>query len=104
MRPSTRSNRCRKTSREWNRISTNMVSLKFERTILVETMRLDRFCDAHSIERIDLVYLDVQGAELMVLRGAGDYLTRIGAVWLEVGARELYDGQPLKDDVELFMQ
>ena len=48
--------------------------LKFERTILVETMRLDRFCDAHSIERIDLVYLDVQGAELMVLRGAGDYL------------------------------
>ena len=23
---------------------------------------------------------------------------------MEVGARELYDGQPLKDDMELFMQ
>jgi FkbM family methyltransferase len=78
--------------------------VKFERTIPVETMRLDLFCDSHSIERIDLAYLDVQGAELMVLRGAGNYLTRIGAIWMEVGARELYEGQPLKDDVERFMQ
>lgn len=77
--------------------------VQFDRTIHVETQRLDFFCDKNSIDRIDLVYLDVQGAEVMVLRGAGDYMKRIGAIWMEVGAIELYEGQPLKNDVERFM-
>jgi FkbM family methyltransferase len=78
--------------------------LKFEESILVETVRLDTFCDTHSIAAIDLAYIDVQGAELLVLAGAGEYLDRIGMIWMEVEAIELYEGQPLQDDVEHFMQ
>ena len=48
--------------------------------------------------------MDVQGAELMVLKGAQSILSRIGAIWLEVESVELYKGQPLKNVIELFMK
>jgi FkbM family methyltransferase len=77
--------------------------VKFDRTIHVETIRLDSFCCERFISRIDLVYLDVQGAEFLVLRGAGEYIKNISAIWMEVAAIELYEGQALKDDLERFM-
>jgi FkbM family methyltransferase len=78
--------------------------LKFEQTITVETFRLDTFCRSHSIEFVDFAYIDVQGAELLVLAGAGDYLDRIGMIWMEVEAVELYADQPLREEVEGFMR
>jgi FkbM family methyltransferase len=78
--------------------------LKFEETTTVETLRLDSFCQAQSIESVDFAYIDVQGAELLVLAGAGDYLDQIKMIWMEVEAVELYANQPLRDDVEGFMR
>jgi len=40
----------------------------------VATIRLDRFCEGRGIDRIDLMKVDVEGAELMVFRGAGALL------------------------------
>ena len=77
--------------------------VRFEREIEVETDTIERICRKEAIEQIDLVHLDVQGAELKVLAGAGSYLSRIGAIWLEVEAVSLYEDQPLKADVERFM-
>jgi FkbM family methyltransferase len=78
--------------------------IKFEENIKVNTCRLDSYCHSKKINHIDLVFLDVQGAELKVLEGAGDFLNKIGMIWLEVEAIELYKGQPLKNDVEKFME
>jgi FkbM family methyltransferase len=78
--------------------------LKFKDKIKVKTQRLDSFCSEHSIKKIDFAFIDVQGAELLVLEGAGDLIKNIGMVWLEVEAIELYKKQPLKNDVELFMK
>lgn len=47
--------------------------------------------------------MDVQGAELMVLKGAENFIKNINMIWLEVEAVELYKAQPLKNDVEQFM-
>jgi FkbM family methyltransferase len=77
--------------------------VKFNEKIKVKTSQLDTFCQNNGIDKIDLLYLDVQGAELKVLKGAGEFLNKIGMIWLEVEAIELYKGQPLKDDVESFM-
>jgi len=77
--------------------------VKFNQDIKVRTRRLDSFCKDESIKAIDFAFIDVQGAELMVLKGAGDILKNIGMVWMEVEAIELYSGQPLKNDVEKFM-
>jgi FkbM family methyltransferase len=78
--------------------------MKFKDKISVKTRRLDSFCTDHAINKIDFIYMDVQGAELMVLEGAGNLIRKTGAIWLEVEAVELYAKQPLKDDVEAFMQ
>lgn len=78
--------------------------LKFKKKIRVKTQRIDSFCEEHNISKVDFAFIDVQGAELMVLKGAGNFINKIGAVWLEVEAIELYAGQPLKDDVETFMK
>lgn len=78
--------------------------MKFEQKISVKTQRLDEFCVENSVNHINFIYMDVQGAELMVLDGAGGMLSKIDIIWLEVEAIELYADQPLKDDVEQFMQ
>lgn len=78
--------------------------LNFDKQIEVKTQRIDSFCKEHSISKIDLIYLDVQGAELKVLEGAGEFLNHCDMVWLEVETVELYEGQPLKNSVETFMR
>lgn len=47
----------------------------------------------------DLVWMDVQGAEGIVLSGFGPYLTRVKAIFLEVSRRAIYDGQPFAGEV-----
>jgi FkbM family methyltransferase len=69
----------------------------------VKTQRLDTLAADEGIDRIDFAHVDVQGAELAVLRGMGALLGTTGAIWLEVSNRELYRGQPLRADVEDFM-
>ena len=63
--------------------------------IRVQTTTLDRFCQEHSIEAIDLLKLDVQGAEPLVLKG-GEHLIRSGKVRLvytEIMTLPSYTGQ-----------
>lgn len=77
--------------------------LKFEEAITVQTTTLNNFCTERNISQIDFIHMDVQGAELMVLQGAQDFIQHINMIWLEVEAVELYKGQPLKNDIENFM-
>jgi FkbM family methyltransferase len=78
--------------------------IEFKEKITVPTIRLDGFMKEHSINQIDFVHLDVQGAELMVLDGAGDLFGAIKNIWLEVEAVALYKGQPIKKDIEAYFQ
>lgn len=54
---------------------------------VVEVVNLDWYCTDRSIDRIDLLKLDAEGAELEVLKGASGLLQRekIGAILFEVG-------------------
>lgn len=77
--------------------------IEFKETITVPTATLDAFCAAEQIDRIDFIQMDVQGAELLVLRGAPRMLPHITAIWLEVSSRENYRGQGLDRDIRRFM-
>lgn len=78
--------------------------LEFKQRIEVPTDTLDAFCARAGITGIDLIHMDVQGAELMVLRGAPVMLPRVKTIWMEVERVQLYKGQPVKRDVETFMR
>ncbi|MBN1593390.1 MAG: FkbM family methyltransferase [Candidatus Coatesbacteria bacterium] len=53
----------------------------------VQTVRLEEYCEKNRIDRIDFVKMDIEGAELLALRGAGRLLARDDAptILLELG-------------------
>ncbi len=76
-----------------------------EKTIEVDVMRLDDFVSREGIDGIDLLKMDVQGAEYQVLEGARDTLARgkIGIIYTEVIVAPAYQGQKsLKETLEIF--
>jgi FkbM family methyltransferase len=77
--------------------------LKFDKKEVVETSTLEKFCIDHNIDEIDFIHMDVQGAELMVLEGAKSKMSNIKVIWMEVENLELYEKQPLKEDVRKYM-
>jgi FkbM family methyltransferase len=66
-------------------------------SVTVQTNTLDAFCSQHGVDRINILKLDVQGAEGMVLRGAERLLSReaIDLVFTEVMFVPHYEGGPL---------
>jgi FkbM family methyltransferase len=81
----------------------NVPWIKFDEVIEVETITLDDFLFENEIKQIDFMHMDVQGAELKVLTGATKSLKKIKAIWLEVADITLYKNQPIKKDIEDFM-
>lgn len=78
--------------------------LSFNKKIEVKTKRLHDYVSDKNISGIDFMHLDVQGAELMVLQGAGNFLQYVKLIWMEVEQVKLYEDQPVKDDIERFMK
>ena len=73
--------------------------------IEVETQTLDTFCETKGIADIDILKLDVEGAELNVLKGATRKLTekRIRLILAEVMFVAHYDGGCLFQEVSHFL-
>ncbi|MBI3885658.1 MAG: FkbM family methyltransferase [Opitutae bacterium] len=78
--------------------------IEFKEAITVRTDTLDHFCHERGIGHIDLVHMDVQGAEHLVLAGARALLPHITAIWLEVSDQELYAGQKLRNEIHELMR
>jgi len=67
----------------------------------VSTRRLD---DVPEAEGLDLLKIDIQGAELMVFQNAVERLKSALVIQTEVEFLEMYKGQPLFAEVELFLR
>lgn len=67
---------------------------------------LDAWCSGNGIDprQVSVVKMDIQGAELKALAGAGEILRSVPAVLLEVGFKRYYAGMPLFAEVEAFMR
>lgn len=69
----------------------------------VECIRLDDLCTQRGIDAIDLIWMDLQGAELLALESAGAFLDKVRYIYTEVSHRPIYKGQCLFEDVEAFL-
>jgi FkbM family methyltransferase len=69
----------------------------------VECIRLDDLCRQLNIDVIDLIWMDLQGAELLALQSAGLLLEKVQYIYTEVSLRAIYDGQCLFDDVDAYL-
>lgn len=79
--------------------------IKFDETVEVRTFRLDDALAAAGIDPagLNLLVMDIQGAELMALRGATGLLPHVDAIQLEINFDELYVGNPLVYDLDAFL-
>lgn len=78
--------------------------LKFSSTVDVDVTTLADFAKTNKVQHIDLLHADVQGAEKLLLEGAGDLLPRISTIWIEASNVALYKNQVLKKDLESFLE
>ena len=74
--------------------------------IEVETITIDSFCDKENIERIDILKLDVEGAELKALRGAHNMLSThaVILIYTEVMFVPHYEGGCLFHEIAGFLR
>lgn len=76
--------------------------IKFNDTEVVETISLDSFLNKNKIEKVDLLWLDLQGSEPEVLM-ASKLLHRIKFLYTEVSLKESYEGSILYNELKQFM-
>ena len=76
----------------------------FDQTITVTTQTLDAWATTQHLDHVDLLWLDMQGFELEVLKASHTILPTVKAVHMEVSTRATYEGVPLYDEVKQWMQ
>ena len=69
----------------------------------IETTALDTFVDKYNIRDIDLIKIDIQGAELDVFKGGKKILQNVLKIICEVEFVSIYKNQPLFGDVCNFL-
>lgn len=69
----------------------------------VETVSLDFFLKKENINFVDFIKIDIQGAELDVLKGGVESLKNILTIITEVEFVQLYNEQPLFGDMSSFL-
>jgi FkbM family methyltransferase len=79
------------------------VETYFQNQVEVDCIRLDDLCAKLHIDAIDLIWMDLQGAELLALQSAGALLDKVRYIYTEVSHRPIYKDQCLFDDVDTFL-
>jgi len=72
----------------------------------LKTITLNSFYQKYNIplNRFDFINLDIQGAELLALKGATAILPFIKAIYTEVNEKELYENCGLIDELDAFLR
>jgi FkbM family methyltransferase len=65
--------------------------------------RLDTVMSERAITRADILWMDLQGAELLALKGLGTHVNQVKYVHTEVSYKEMYTGQVMFNDIHAFM-
>lgn len=66
--------------------------------------RIDTYCEKNSIDHIDAIWMDLQGAELKALESMGSVLDTVQVIHTELEVNPMYEGQCLFKDVNIFLQ
>lgn len=78
--------------------------VRFNTKVMVETWTLDDWAARESLQSVDLMWLDMQGLELSVLKASQKTLATASAVVMEVSRREMYAGSALYPEVVAWME
>ena len=71
--------------------------------IEIPCTRLDTFCRKNNINVIDIIWMDLQGAELKALQSLGSLLETVQIIHTELEINPMYEGQCVFNDVCKFL-
>lgn len=71
--------------------------------ITTQCHRLDSVMDKYGISNVDIIWMDLQGAELLALKGLGNYLQNVKYIHTEVSYKEMYSGQVMFDELNNYI-
>jgi len=75
-----------------------------QRKVSVECTRIDDWCSKNDIESIDILWVDVQGAEQLVFEGCDAYLDNVKAICTEVELDHMYQNSILKNELDQYLE
>lgn len=74
-----------------------------QKEISVQGTTLQTWAKTAGIDKVDLIWMDLQGSELRALKGMGRLLKSVTVIYCEVEYKEIYKGQPLAREVRRFL-
>lgn len=75
----------------------------FVNHLLLKTITISSLCDIYDLSP-DMLCLDIQGAELLALRGAGNVLNNVRWIYTEVSTASVYDGGAQMHEIDAFLE
>lgn len=78
---------------------THIPAVEFLGTIPVQSYTLDGIFEIEELPRIDLLWVDIQGAENLMIEGGRRALKHTRYLFMETEQMEMYEGEALKPDL-----
>jgi len=79
-------------------------SVSFDEKILVKTITIDDWARISNIQKVDFLWLDLQGVELKVLKSGTELLKSVKVIYTEVSLVENYEGGELYSDLREWLE
>lgn len=73
-------------------------SFQFNHKLTVDVTTIEQYCKDNYIKNIDMIHVDVQGAEIYVMRGLGEYRPKY--IFAETCEHDHYKGSLTKEDLD----
>ena len=65
--------------------------------------RLDYIMKIYNIPNVDIIWMDLQGAELLALKSLGEHLKSVQYIHTEVSHKPIYENQVMFDELHQFL-
>jgi len=72
--------------------------------IEVDCVRIDTILKERNIDKVDIIWMDLQGAELIALKSIGDILKNVSIICTETEMTPMYKNQALFKDIDFFLK
>lgn len=78
--------------------------ISFSRHFLVDTTTLPDWARQNNVDRIDLIWMDAQGAELRILKRMGNMLRQVRVLLLEVWGHPYYESSGTLTEIQTYLR
>ena len=76
----------------------------FNNKVSVETITIDSWAEKYNVDRVDFLWLDMQGFEMQMLSASTKILPTVKAIHTEVNTKELYKNSVLYADFRKWLE